>query len=196
MRHIPSSPRTAFAIGPLPQGYEHAGPDAHENTTCKCSTVVYSLLSACDACQGSGWFRYVSHPPLAFWAYLIVGGMIIRPIAQLESRLPHRESTVVVRGFLALTENIISVSLILSLKEPVCPIGRLLTSQFVIHLSSSLHTDRISQVQGTWNSSQSYAVGGRNASFSVTQPHSSSTLPFSDRPEVPPGAIINSGTWK
>ncbi|KAH9955188.1 hypothetical protein BGW80DRAFT_375961 [Lactifluus volemus] len=135
----------SFAIGPLPQGYEYAGPDAHENTTCKCSTVVYSLLSACDACQGSGWFRWYDYS------------------TNCTTGEPSASSFV----------------------NPV-PQGTRVPYWALIDVT----------VQGTWNSSQSYAVGGRNASFSVTQPHSSSTLPFSDRPEVPPGAIINSGTWK
>ncbi|KAH9973131.1 hypothetical protein BGW80DRAFT_286772 [Lactifluus volemus] len=115
----------SFAIGPLPQGYEYGGPDAHENTTCKCSTVVYSLLSACDACQGSGWFRWYDYS------------------TNCTTGEPSASSFV----------------------NPV-PQGTRVPYWALIDVT----------VQGTWNSSQSYAVG--------------------DRPEVPPGAIINSGTWK
>jgi hypothetical protein len=83
--------RTGYNIQPLPQGYSYTGPTAGTSNTCKCSTVAYSLLSACDACQGSTWFKYVPNPPFAFWAYLFLVGMIIRPTAR-QIILPHRES--------------------------------------------------------------------------------------------------------
>jgi hypothetical protein len=172
VHHVLSSPCTGFNLQALPQGYSYAGPTSDDNTTCKCSTVVYSLLSACDACQGQSWPEYVSHPPLALWAYHFLVGINILPNAQMDS-LPHRESTVVVRGFPSLTENTLPVSLIPFLEEYACPIGRLLISQFVTHLSSSLSTDRISQIEGNWDYSQSYTVGGRNALLS---PSSSSIL--------------------
>jgi hypothetical protein len=140
-------------------------------------------------------FKVRPHPHLAFWAYLFSVGIITRPIAQVNTRLPHRESATVVRGFLALTENILSASLILFLQGHACPIGRLLMSQFVTHLSSLLHTHSTSQIEGNWDASRSYVVGGMNTPFSVTQPYSISMPPFSDLPEVPPGAIIDHGTW-
>ena len=34
-----------------------------QNDLCKCNTVVYSLMSACAACQGSNWFSCVCPPP-------------------------------------------------------------------------------------------------------------------------------------
>jgi hypothetical protein len=52
----------AFTVPALPPGYEYSGPDVPDGTDlCECNTVVYSLLSACDACQGSDWFKYDSH---------------------------------------------------------------------------------------------------------------------------------------
>jgi hypothetical protein len=98
-----SSPRTEFHIPALPQGRAYNGPAYGDSTLCKCSTIVYSLLSACDACQGDPWFKYVLNPPFAFWAYLFLVGKIFRVIAQLDS-LPHRESKFGVKIFLALTE--------------------------------------------------------------------------------------------
>ena len=41
-----------FNLSPLPSGYVYLGPDAAYATACRCSTVYYSLLSACGSCQG------------------------------------------------------------------------------------------------------------------------------------------------
>jgi hypothetical protein len=46
----------------LVQGdYSYVGPTGPNdaNDLCKCNTVVYSLMSACDACQGANWFSCV-----------------------------------------------------------------------------------------------------------------------------------------
>ncbi|KAH9973135.1 hypothetical protein BGW80DRAFT_286847 [Lactifluus volemus] len=45
----------SFALQPLPQGYMYTGPTSH-NATCGCSTVLYSVLAACGACQGDTWY--------------------------------------------------------------------------------------------------------------------------------------------
>jgi hypothetical protein len=132
VHHISSSPRTAFTLQPLPQGDTYAGPRTH-TATCWCSTVLFSLLSACQECQGDPLSTYVSNPPCAFWAYLFLVGHISQKTAHVEMCLLRRESIVVTRGFLVLTENILSVSLILFLLEYACPIGRLLISQFVTY---------------------------------------------------------------
>ncbi|KAH9973132.1 hypothetical protein BGW80DRAFT_286807 [Lactifluus volemus] len=47
----------SWALQPLPQGYAYSGPNSH-GATCLCSTVQYSLLGACDACQGDTWFNW------------------------------------------------------------------------------------------------------------------------------------------
>jgi hypothetical protein len=39
-------------------------------------------------------------------------------------------------------------------------------SQSVTHFSSLLHTDRISQIEATWDYTESYGVGGRNTLLS------------------------------
>ncbi|KAH9973122.1 hypothetical protein BGW80DRAFT_1560727 [Lactifluus volemus] len=48
-----------YDIQALPQGSSYyANPVAGANNACKCSGVVYSLLSACDACQGDLWITW------------------------------------------------------------------------------------------------------------------------------------------
>ncbi|KAF8300180.1 hypothetical protein DL93DRAFT_2173455 [Clavulina sp. PMI_390] len=55
-----------FQIGPLPEGYFYTGPTDNVTTQnpCICSTPVYTLLSACGACQNrsysswSGWSEF------------------------------------------------------------------------------------------------------------------------------------------
>ncbi|KAH9980992.1 hypothetical protein BGW80DRAFT_1441597 [Lactifluus volemus] len=49
----------AFDIPPLFPGNSYRGPDGQDETDlCKCNTVVFNLISACDACQGSPWTTY------------------------------------------------------------------------------------------------------------------------------------------
>ncbi|KAH9026641.1 hypothetical protein EDB84DRAFT_335745 [Lactarius hengduanensis] len=47
----------AFTINALQPGYSYMGPssDVDDANPCKCNTVTYNLISACDACQGSVW---------------------------------------------------------------------------------------------------------------------------------------------
>ena len=48
-----------FTIDPLPPGYSYIGPSgADDSDLCKCSTVGYSLISACGGCQGQSWITY------------------------------------------------------------------------------------------------------------------------------------------
>jgi hypothetical protein len=54
--------KTAFTIPTLTSNdISYTGPTgpSDENDLCKCNTVVYSLMSACGACQGSKWFSCV-----------------------------------------------------------------------------------------------------------------------------------------
>ena len=49
----------AFTILPLQPGYSYFGPSSVDDSNlCKCSTVGYSLLSACGGCQGQTWVTY------------------------------------------------------------------------------------------------------------------------------------------
>jgi len=55
-----SQPWSAFTISALQPGSSYSGPSAVENgNLCLCNTVSYNLISACDACQGATWTRYV-----------------------------------------------------------------------------------------------------------------------------------------
>ncbi|KAN0116651.1 hypothetical protein V8E52_005795 [Russula decolorans] len=49
----------AFSISPLLPQHSYTGPNGPDNgDTCKCNTVAYNLISACDACQGEQWISY------------------------------------------------------------------------------------------------------------------------------------------
>jgi len=47
-----------FNIQQLPSGRMYGGPTAAQSNLCECNTVVYSLVSACGACQGSSWILW------------------------------------------------------------------------------------------------------------------------------------------
>ena len=53
--------RIVFTIPALLPGDSYVGPTGPTDASdlCKCNTVVYSLMSACDACQDALWFSYV-----------------------------------------------------------------------------------------------------------------------------------------
>ena len=52
----------AFTISPLQPGMEYFGPTALEEANlCLCSTVGYSLASACGGCQQGEWISCDSH---------------------------------------------------------------------------------------------------------------------------------------
>ena len=51
----------AYTIVSLPPGNSYAGPSGVDvSNLCKCSTVGYSLMSACGGCQGGKWITYDS----------------------------------------------------------------------------------------------------------------------------------------
>lgn len=52
-----------FEIPALPPGSMYGGPYGGQGNTCICSTIVYSLVSACAGCQGSSWIEWDT------WAY-------------------------------------------------------------------------------------------------------------------------------
>ncbi|KAI0275611.1 hypothetical protein BGY98DRAFT_48501 [Russula aff. rugulosa BPL654] len=48
-----------FTVEALTPGQNYIGPSGQDDSNlCKCSTIVYSLISACDACQGSNWISW------------------------------------------------------------------------------------------------------------------------------------------
>ncbi|KAF8465585.1 hypothetical protein DFH94DRAFT_782747 [Russula ochroleuca] len=49
----------SFTINSLQPGYSYTGPSGIDDSNlCKCNTVAYSLISACDACQGAQWITW------------------------------------------------------------------------------------------------------------------------------------------
>ena len=51
-----SSSLAVFTVPVLPFGYEYGGPSGSDDSDlCKCNTVTYALISACDACQQEPW---------------------------------------------------------------------------------------------------------------------------------------------
>ncbi|KAI0321650.1 hypothetical protein OF83DRAFT_233079 [Amylostereum chailletii] len=48
--------KSSFAVDPVPVTGVYAGPSGDDiGNICSCSTVTYSLMSACGACQGGSW---------------------------------------------------------------------------------------------------------------------------------------------
>ncbi|KAH9054539.1 hypothetical protein EDB87DRAFT_1580478 [Lactarius vividus] len=94
-----------FTIDALQPGNSYTGPssDLDDVNPCKCNTVTYNLISACDACQGSTWKTWSEYsfnctttlPPSTFpnavpqgtrvphWA--LVDNTLSRLIPQLEN---------------------------------------------------------------------------------------------------------------
>jgi hypothetical protein len=64
----------SYTLAPLPSGYAYGGPTHDYSNKCECSTVGYSLVSACVECQGQkpfSWSEYVANctstlPPSQF----------------------------------------------------------------------------------------------------------------------------------
>jgi len=84
-RSIAVSSHAAFTINSLLPGYSYTGPSGVDDSNmCKCNTIAYSLISACDACQSETWITYgfiVSFKALRN-DYLLSGGLNIRSIVQ------------------------------------------------------------------------------------------------------------------
>lgn len=47
----------AFTLAPLDPGFVYLGPDIPNANACRCSSVYYSLLSACADCQDREWIK-------------------------------------------------------------------------------------------------------------------------------------------
>ncbi|KAF8261714.1 hypothetical protein EI94DRAFT_1745333 [Lactarius quietus] len=49
----------SFVLPSLPPQNSYVGPSGDDDDDqCKCNTVAYNLISACDACQGEPWIPY------------------------------------------------------------------------------------------------------------------------------------------
>ena len=81
-----------FTIMPLQPDEGYTGPTGVDDANlCKCSTVGYSLLSACGGCQDAQWITYdFRRCPLPVFTYLSLAGRNIRTTARVLC-LPPRE---------------------------------------------------------------------------------------------------------
>lgn len=57
-RTVILSRRKCPVVEPLGPPANNVYINAHSDEICECSTVTYSLFSACAACQGHGWVKY------------------------------------------------------------------------------------------------------------------------------------------
>jgi len=55
-----------FNLDPLVDGYVYSGPTAANANPCRCSSVYYSMLSACAYCQGQKYLRWISFRTFSF----------------------------------------------------------------------------------------------------------------------------------
>ncbi|KAF8627623.1 hypothetical protein AX15_004321 [Amanita polypyramis BW_CC] len=61
-----------FNIPPLPSGQVYFGPTSSQANSCQCSSVFYSLLSACALCQDRQWISWSPYSANCSQVYLTV----------------------------------------------------------------------------------------------------------------------------
>ncbi len=134
----------AWTINPLQQGYHYSGPSGiDDGNLCLCNTVVYSLLSACDACQSETWITYIFIVSFSSPAPLCICHQVVRIYVQL-----HKDTTSLEVSFplrpriyrIALTGNWPIASLTRSLQEHIYLRGLSSTLPFVVIMFSSFLT--------------------------------------------------------
>ncbi|KIK08218.1 hypothetical protein K443DRAFT_672712 [Laccaria amethystina LaAM-08-1] len=68
-----------FTLAPLAPDYVYLGPSAANANSCRCSSVYYSLLSACANCQGRNFLRWSAYDPNCTTVYISVFPQPIPP---------------------------------------------------------------------------------------------------------------------
>ncbi|KAG0700535.1 hypothetical protein DFH29DRAFT_617442 [Suillus ampliporus] len=137
-----------FSVYPLPVGTHYTGPMVPQANACECSTVTYSLISACGDCQNStllpvSWSAwsyncsvagtpvYISVYPsdipsgtlVPNWAYQNVSAGTFDPVlAQQIGDSPESSATVVVQSISSVTHST-SVSASLTTSSPTTATG-------------------------------------------------------------------------
>ncbi|KAJ7271979.1 hypothetical protein B0H12DRAFT_672587 [Mycena haematopus] len=53
--------KSEFVVAPLGPGEYYPGPSLEQSNPCRCSSVFYSLLSACAICQSKGYLRWSAY---------------------------------------------------------------------------------------------------------------------------------------
>ena len=90
----------AFSFPALLPSNSYTGPDgADDGDLCKCNTVFYNLISACDACQGESWIACVDQ---SFW------GLHSGRSTYLSSVTPSGHSTVLQKHSLERKSHVVS----------------------------------------------------------------------------------------
>ncbi|KAG2041608.1 hypothetical protein BDR03DRAFT_669108 [Suillus americanus] len=121
---------TPMMAGPLPPGYIYSAPSAATANPCECSTVTYSMLSACADCQNAGYLNWsawstsctqtsIREYPMDIpagtkvpsWAYLNVAGGFDPVAAQNNGDLPESTATSVQTTITVTYSTTISASL-------------------------------------------------------------------------------------
>jgi hypothetical protein len=83
-------------MDPLQPGFSYLGPTGTDDADlCKCNTVVYNLLSACDGCQGQTWITYFlflprAHPSLSVIQLVPILGQLHKDTSRLDVRFALR----------------------------------------------------------------------------------------------------------
>ena len=130
----------AFTINALRPGYSYTGPSGVDNSNlCKCNTVTYSLISACDACQGEAWTTYdfhrrsllnssweLTYAVISWSEYSFNCSKTLPPSSWVLFAAEKSIALVLTRSKWP------AGSLILSLREPEYPNGLSLISRFVV----------------------------------------------------------------
>jgi len=66
-----------FDLKPLDDGFVYLGPTVAVQNSCRCSSVYYSMLSACAACQGRDWLDWSEYDGNCTTIY---PGVFLQPI--------------------------------------------------------------------------------------------------------------------
>jgi len=83
-----------YFLYPLPPDISYGGPSLFEDNTCICSTVFYSLLSACAYCQGHSYLDWSTYHSNCSFTY---DQVFSEPIPS-STRIPHYAYLNIVAG--------------------------------------------------------------------------------------------------
>ena len=160
----------AFTINSLLPGYSYTGPSGVDDSNlCKCNTVAYSLISACDACQGAQWITYASSTSTQRPT-----GAYVSALAGQNMCTTARRFCLLQREFPLATENLFRLALTkgqmaLRFPNPV-PSGTRVPHWALLDVTVRCYvmfdgwecSHSTFQAENNWNSNKSYSVGGGN----------------------------------
>ncbi|KAF8339331.1 hypothetical protein F5887DRAFT_977398 [Amanita rubescens] len=79
---------------PLDAGVIYYGPELNQTSYCECSSIFYSLVSACAACQDRGWLNWsdfsqnCSRPTVSTWVQLSITDILDYPFSSFMGTVP------------------------------------------------------------------------------------------------------------